>query len=145
MKDHKIRFAFAVSHSNILESKHFGDADKYLIYEFINSDFKLILEQINEFKSLDDETNHGSSEKGNSIIRLLKNNGVSVLVSRQFGKNIKMVNQHFVPVVIYSEKLLDVLPVLSKNMKWIADELDHNTNGYKLFTINKGVLKGTIE
>jgi predicted Fe-Mo cluster-binding NifX family protein len=145
MKETNMRFAFAVNQSNNFELKHFGDADKYLIYEFMNGEFKLILEEINNTKSIIEEANHGSKEKGNSIIRLLRDHKVSILVSRQFGKNIKMVNQYFIPIVIYNDNLLDVLSVLTKNMKWIVDELNNNKNGYKLFSINKGILKSNIK
>lgn len=145
MKETNIRFAFAVNHDDSFELKHFGDADKYLIYEFVDGDFKLILKELNSLKSIDDDSNHGSTEKGNSIIQLLKKNKVSVLVSRQFGRNIKMVNQYFVPVVIYNDSLPVVLSILVKKMKWINDELDNNVNGYKLFSISKGILKSSIK
>jgi len=56
-----------------------------------------------------------------------------------------MVNQHFVPVIIYNDNLPDVLSVLAKNMNWIVDELDCSTNGYKLFSINKGILKSSVK
>lgn len=145
MKDSKITFAFAVNHANNFEPKHFGDADKYLIYEFINGNFSLVSEQMNEFKTFDEESNHGSKEKGNSIIKLLKSNRVSVLVSQQFGRNIKMVNSHFVPIIIRDDKPEDVFGILAVHLKWLVDELEQNSNGYKLFTINKGIMKTSIQ
>lgn len=145
MIDNNIRFAFAVNDTNNFELKHFGDATKYLIYEFINGNFKLILEEINTLKSVDEESNHGSTKKGNSIINLLKKNNVKILVSRRFGQNIKMVNQHFIPVIIYNNNLPDVLSVLVKNIKWIIDELNNEVNSYKLFSIDKGILKSSIK
>ena len=33
------------------------------------------------------------------------------------------------------------LDVLVKNLHWIKDELDNNTNGFKLFIIKSGILK----
>jgi hypothetical protein len=36
-----IRFAFAVNLADVFEPKHFGDADKYLIYEWVNNEFIL--------------------------------------------------------------------------------------------------------
>lgn len=145
MKEPSIRFAIAVNHSNNFELKHFGEAYKYLIYELTDGEFKLIVEQQNEFKSINDETNHGSKEKGSSIIKLLKGNKVRVLVSRQFGRNMKMINRHFVPVVVHNDNLSQTRSVLIKNRKWIEDELDSRMNGYKLFAIDKGVLKRNIK
>lgn len=145
MKEDNIRFAFAVNETNKIELKHFGDADKYLIYEFMNGEFNLILEEVNEFKLTDEASKHGSEEKGNSIINLLQKHRVNVLVSKQFGRNIRMVHKYFVPVIIHNENLPNVQSILEKNMKWIIDELDCSKNGYKLFSINKGIMKSSIK
>jgi predicted Fe-Mo cluster-binding NifX family protein len=140
----KIRFAFAVNRINNFEAKHFGDADKYLIYEFSGNEFVFVREQINEFKTADENAAHGSKEKGTLIIELLKESGVNVLVSRQFGRNIKMVNSHFIPVIIHNTEPVNVLSILSLNMRWLVDELELNPERYKLFNINKGILKSSI-
>jgi predicted Fe-Mo cluster-binding NifX family protein len=140
-----IKFAFAVNQSNLFEAMHFGDADKYMLYEWINQKIIPCGELINHYKTIDEEQEHGSKTKGEAIIKMFKENGVQVLVSKQFGKNIKMVNQYFIPVVIYNDNLPDILSILVKNMKWIVDELDNNINGYKLFSINKGILKSSVK
>lgn len=142
---HKIRFAFAVNQINNFEAKHFGDADKYLIYEFNANEFIFQLEQINEFKSFDETTAHGSKEKGISIIKLLKENGVDVLVSKQFGRNIKMVNKHFIPVIINNDSPADVLSILAQHMSWLNDELELQPEYFRLFTISKGVMKSSVD
>ena len=33
-----LRFAFAVNNDNLFQKKHFGDADKYLIYRYNSSE-----------------------------------------------------------------------------------------------------------
>ena len=134
-------FAFAVNEANQFEKKHFGDADKYLIYKQDDEGIKLFSEEINKFKSLDEEVEHGSKKKGEAIIQFLKERNVNVLVSRQFGKNINRVNNHFIPVKISVDQPDEILDVLVKNLHWIKDELDNNTNGFKLFIIKSGILK----
>jgi len=84
-------------------------------------------------------------KKGRAIIELLKNSGVKVLVSKQFGKNIQMVNRHFIPVIVYTQKLNEVIPLLKKHMKWVEDELSHKPEEFKLFTMKNGVLKTIIK
>jgi len=140
----KLRFAFAVNKANKFEKKHFGDADKYLIYEQVDDEMVLIVEEINNFKLLDEEYIHGSKRKGDAIIKLLKEKEVNVLVSMQFGKNIKMVNEYFIPVIIHSEKPEDAIKILSKHLHWIKDEWINNSFDYKLFTIKSGILKSSI-
>ena len=134
-------FAFAVNKANHFEKKHFGDADKYLIYKQDGDEIKLFSEEINIFKTFDKEVEHGSKKKGDAIIQFLKAKDVNVLVSRQFGKNINRVNNHFIPVKISVDQPDEILDVLAKNLHWIKDELNNNTNGYKLFIIKSGILK----
>jgi predicted Fe-Mo cluster-binding NifX family protein len=144
MNDSRIIFAFAVNDSNQFEAKHFGDVDKYLIYEYCNESFSLLCHQINKYKSLDEKQVHGSKRKGDSIIKLLKKKNVQVLVSPQFGRNITMINKHFIPVAIHNGNSDTIFKILLKNIKWIADELEINPPEYRLFSINPGALKTTI-
>lgn len=80
-----------------------------------------------------------------AIIDLLKGLNVKVLVSRQFGKNVQMVNRHFIPVIVNSEKPDDIIPMLKKHMKWIEDELNNRPEEFILFTLKNGVLKTIIK
>lgn len=136
IKKHNIRFAFAVNRTNKFEDKHFDDVDKYLIYEYDNDVFTLISVQINKFKNLDEETNLASKEKGKSIIETLKNNDVKVLVSRQFGGNIKMLTHNFIPIAIHNHDSENVFDMLLTHMKWISDELEIHPPKYSLFSIS---------
>ncbi|MDX9881623.1 MAG: NifB/NifX family molybdenum-iron cluster-binding protein [Prolixibacteraceae bacterium] len=140
-----IRFAFAVNHYGNFEARHFGDADKYLIYEWSNGELVILKEVLNSFKNHDENPVHGLRQKGLGIINLLKDQNVNVLVSKQFGKNIQMVNQYFVPVIVSAETRHEAVPVLTKHIKWIEDELNNKPKEFKLFAIRKGVLKTTIK
>lgn len=140
----KLRFAFAVNHADEFEEKHFGDADKYLIYELsLDSDkLNFVKEELNKFKLVDEK--HGSTKKGLAITQFLKEQGVNVLVSRQFGINIKMVNNHFVPIIIFKEQPQEVLEIILKHIKWIQDEFIESKKEYKVFRINEGILKYSL-
>ena len=139
-----IKFAFAVNHSNVFEPKHFGDADKYVIYEYQNESLILSQEIENKYKNLDEEVEHGSKKKGQSIINMLKEHKVAILVSRQFGKNIRMINQHFIPVIIKEDSPETVLEILQKHINWIIDEISNKPKEYKLFTIKNSIMKSAI-
>ena len=138
-------FAFAVSTDNQFEKKHFGDADKYIIYKQDDDGIKLFSEELNIFKTLDEEIEHGSKKKGESIIQFLKGKNVNVIVSRQFGKNINRVNKHFIPVKISIEQPDEVFKILDKHTHWIEDEWTNKTPGFSLFTIKSGILKSSIK
>ena len=141
----KIRFALAVNMQNRFEKKHFGVADKFVIYEWLGDDFILISELPNKFKSNGEPHVHGSKKKGVEIINFLQQAGVKVLVSMQFGKNIQLVNKHFTLVKTSSETDSNVLELLSKYMKWIEDELLSEPENYKLFDIRNGVVKSSVK
>ena len=113
------KVAFAVNRNNEFEKKHFGDAHKYVIYQWQDSKFTYQTELINQSKNLDESNEHGSKIKGNSIISVLNKNEANILVSRQYGKNIKMVNKYFVPVIISVDTIDEVIHILLQNMNWI--------------------------
>jgi len=138
-------FAFAVNEANQFEKKHFGDADKYVIYKQDGDEIKLFSEERNKFKSLDEEVEHGSKKKGEAIIQFLKEKNVNVLVSRQFGRNINIVNNHFIPIKISVEQPDKVLKILGKHLHWITDELNNKSDEFKLFIIKSGILKMPVK
>jgi len=144
METNYLRFALAVNHAGHFEAKNFGDADKYLIYEMSKNGLIFLKEEINRYKNLDEEIEHGSIRKGRAIMDLLSGIGVNVLISRQFGKNIQIVNRLFIPVIVYSEEPTEVLNTLVKHIKWIEDELKNNSKAYRLFTVKKGIIKKSV-
>jgi predicted Fe-Mo cluster-binding NifX family protein len=142
-----LKFAFAVNTENLFERRHFGDADKYLFYGQQDGELAFLSETPNRFRDMDEEVEHGSKRKGKAIIEFLKEKGVHVLVSKQFGKNLKLVNEHFIPVIIDREieEVDEVLKILYKHVHWFEDEWINEKHGYKLFIIKAGVLKSAIE
>lgn len=136
-----IQVAFAVSNNNKFEEKHFGDADKYLIYQWQGEQFLYQTELINQLKNPDESNEHGSKLKGNNIISFLKDKDVNILVSKQFGKNIKMVNKHFIPVVIASDTVNNACKVLIKNMEWLVERLQKEQDNHKLIDLRTGSVK----
>lgn len=141
----KLVFAFAVNKENKFEKRHFGDADKFLIYKQENDKIILISEENNIFKLMDEEHEHGSKKKGQAIINFLQEKSVNVLVSMQFGKNIKLINKAFIPVKISEEYPDKIIKTLAKHLHWIKDEWDRNESNHKLFIINSGILKVSID
>lgn len=141
-----LKFAFAVNSAGIFEEKHFGDADQFFIYK-LDDNNQLVFDKTikNEFKNADKGDAHGSMKKASDIINLLKENKVAVMVSTQFGKNIKRINEHFIPIIIYSESIDDTIKAINKHIHWIKEEWEGSLYDYKLFTIKSGILKSVIK
>lgn len=131
----KVKVAFAVSNKNEFEAKHFGDADKYLVYQWDDEKLTNELELINHSKEMDESGVHGSNLKGNSIIAMLKEQGVEVLVSKQFGKNIKMVNKYFVPVLISTSSVEEACRILLRNSNELEENLQKDKDSYKVHNL----------
>ncbi len=140
-----MKFAFAVNTQNRFKKSHFGDADKYLLYEVVSNELKLVAEEENIFKSVDEEKEHGSQTKGNAIVQFLAERNVKAIVALQFGKNIKMVNEHFIPIIIQENDPENAKEVIGKHLHWIRDEWEHKSNKYNLFMIKNGILKSKIK
>jgi len=136
-----LRFAFAVNTVGDFQEKHFGDADKYIIYEHDSKELVFVDEIENIKKDIDENKEHGSSKKGNEIINFLKGFEVKVLVSMQFGKNIKMIDKHFVPIIVSHPNLKEAIRVIEENTNYIQKEINSKHSDYMLFRINNGVLK----
>jgi predicted Fe-Mo cluster-binding NifX family protein len=145
MKKDTLRLACAVNSSGGFEEKHFSKADRFLIYEWIDDEFIFIKEEINTYKRSDEEPGNVSADDCVSISDLLKVSDVSVLVSKQFGKSIHMVNHMFIPVVVSSASMNEVISILKKHIRWIKDELIGNTSEFKLFIIKNGILKTSVQ
>ncbi len=143
--DKNLRFAFAVNDDRQFEKRHFGDADQYLIYEYHDDGMHFIAAEKNTFRNLDEEQEHGSKRKGKAIIDFLKSKGVNVLVSMQFGRNIKLVNQHFIPVIISAETPDEVLNILQHHIRWIEEEWERKRANHMLFIIKAGILKTAVD
>lgn len=89
----------------------------------VNNEIIFSKELTNKYKDYDENKNHGSKKKGFAIVEYLKENGINVLVSKQFGKKIQIVNHHFVPVLVSGDTPKDVIPILQQNIEAITEEL----------------------
>ncbi len=79
-------------------SCHFGDAEKFYIYE-IKKDQISLLEIIDNRTEPEDSNKHADPKKAKGITALLKKKHVQVVMARFYGPNIKRIVQHFVPVI----------------------------------------------
>ena len=141
----EINIAFALSQNGAFEKKHFGDADKYQIYHLFNETFKLLHEEMNPFKLMDESSSHGTEKKAGNIIDFLDQKNVSVVVSRKFGANIKHIVKHFIPVEVSEETPVKVQTILLKHMRWLHEELNNEPDQFNKFVINEGILKLAIQ
>ena len=140
-----INFALALNKNDLFEKNNFGEAEKFVIYQYDGNKMSRIYDLKNPFKTVAMETKEDVKRKGEGIIKFLKEHKVSVIASGQFGENIRMINKYFIPVIIFGEKPQQVIDLLFKYIHWVQDELHNQSKRYKLFTIKNGILKTTID
>jgi len=139
-----LRFAFAINNENQFEKQFFGNADKFVIYELISGKLQKVFEIENECKNETFNNTGIDEKKAENITKKLIANDIKVIVSRQFGQNIKLVNEYFIPVKICSGNPEEAIQVISNHIHWIEDELHNFRSEYKLFIIKSGILKMSI-
>ncbi len=115
--------AFSTNDGETFIDKHSGDARYFDLYKVSKTEIRFLKRVINPPK---EEKLHADPEKARGIARLLRNDGVKVLVSKVFGPNIKRIRKNFVCIMMntpVSKSLKTIqlnLPVIWK--EWEAGE-----------------------
>ncbi|MGM0499323.1 MAG: NifB/NifX family molybdenum-iron cluster-binding protein [Bacillota bacterium] len=117
----KLKVALATNDGKKFIDEHFGEADKYYIYEFDTYNYKY-LKSI-ENNSIED-IKHAAPKKAKSIIKILKKEGVQVVCNLAFGANINRVKKKLVPVITSKVYLNDGLEELIANYNQIIQLLN---------------------
>jgi|SRR6056297_1696349 len=115
--------ACATDEGQRLIDRHFGDAGRYDLYELKSDSVTFLRSVVNtapEEKA--HEESHGDPEKAQNIGGLLRPFGVQVLVSGQFGQNLKRVKRSFVPVIVRKFEIAEVLQLLQINFDEIQKQ-----------------------
>ena len=140
------KFAFALGSNGLFINRHFGDSSVFRLYrKEENGALVFEAELENPFKEFDESQSHGSKTKGQGIVEFLKSHGVEAIVSRQFGPNIKIVHRHFIPIKTRVETPEEVLMLIEKNMKWIAEEWNSHSESYRMFVLKNGIVKMVVD
>ncbi|MFW6381770.1 MAG: NifB/NifX family molybdenum-iron cluster-binding protein [Bacillota bacterium] len=110
--------AFATDDGQQVIERHFGDACFYEIYRLTPAGSEYLNRVDN---TSGEERQHADPRKARSVVSLLKEQGVKVGVSHQFGPNLKRVKKHFVPVIIQETSIKKALIQLQQNFNQIQE------------------------
>ncbi|MCB0568567.1 MAG: hypothetical protein KDC66_02335 [Phaeodactylibacter sp.] len=149
-----MKFAFAVSAENTFENQHFGDADKFLLFEWADGAFTLLGEEPNPFKGQHGHHGgqvhhhpngqhghgHGQHKKAALVTAFFQERGVQALVSRQFGHNIREVCRSFVPILVSESAVDAVCQRLEEHIEGIAAEAGRDTEKHLVLRALEGEL-----
>jgi len=107
-------FACASDDGKNFVSRHFGDAQQYVLYEWSNDKFTYVRTITN---TSEEEEGHADPKKAKSIMNLLLKANVSVGVNKNFGPNIKRVKEKLLPVLVSSDDIEEGLEVISNHIE----------------------------
>ena len=113
-----IKIAIAINENNEIQQDHFGEAYQFKIYD-LNTNAVITLETIDNPMRNFDKNTHGNAKKGQQIVQLLKENKVDAVISKEFGKNIKIINQNFVPIITKKSMIKETL----LNVRGLIEEI----------------------
>ncbi|MHA1912678.1 MAG: NifB/NifX family molybdenum-iron cluster-binding protein [Candidatus Kariarchaeaceae archaeon] len=119
------KLAIATSDEKELITDHFGEAEKYMIYELKDDKFIYLKTIKNESIEEEHDDDHGDPEKAKSVNQLLSPHGIKIVSSIYFGPNIKRMKKNFLPVKVRKITTIDqALDLLSQNLEVIKSEFN---------------------
>lgn len=112
--------AFATDDGQTFMDRHFGDANRYDIYEINNAGFSFIKTIENSIG--EEEEIHADPYKAKGIARLLKQDQVKCLISKKFGANINKMKKKFVCILMNDKQIPDSIKTIQQNLSKIIHE-----------------------
>lgn len=130
--------AFGTDDGVHFTNRHFGDSNRFDIYELSDNEIKFIKQIDNN--SIE-ETTHADPKKAKSIAKLLEEQRVTVVFSKQFGPNIKRIKNNFVCIKVENDDLESIKTLAIENINtidkmWNDDNRGFITQTKNLFKIN---------
>ncbi len=119
----EIIIACATDNELHFPDKHSGEAAGFMIYRISKDEVEFITRIDN---TSPEERMHGDPQKAKGVIGLLKKEGVDVLVSKQYGKNLKRIKEKVVPVIIRTDEIKNGIDLCIENIDILRRELEKN-------------------
>jgi len=126
-----LRIAFAVNEMKMLPHSHFGDASCFEIFQWQNNELNYVETVRNDTLKKEKEHDHGDGQKGYAMVDLLLQHRVNVLVSRQFGKNITIIQKHFLPILVNNDSLEEAKSIVALQFSAVKASLLNTSTAYK--------------
>ncbi|MGQ4894102.1 MAG: NifB/NifX family molybdenum-iron cluster-binding protein [Candidatus Njordarchaeia archaeon] len=127
----KIKVAFGLDEGGNLANKHYGDSDKFAIYEFSeDGTYRFIENRENKARDLE-EHQHGDPRKFQAVISQL--NDVDVIAGYWFGPNFVRIkkNSDKLPILTKTRSLKEAITKISKNFENIWQDLSEKRSKIK--------------
>ena len=114
-----------INKKNGLNSKHFGDSEKFRFYKISEGNAELYNEILNSNKDIDETSLHGSENKKKSILELIGKD-IDVIISGEKSPNFIKINKEtkILPIIseIFDEE--KIVSYLIQNHSKILDILE---------------------
>jgi predicted Fe-Mo cluster-binding NifX family protein len=119
-----IRAAIATDDGFNCNTRHFGDARFYEIYDIGENGAQFVSRLDNTVDLIEEESPHGDPRKASGIGGLLKQQQVNTAVSKVFGPNIKRLILQYACVITAADTIPEVLEILVREQSRIRAEIE---------------------
>jgi len=119
----KYKVAFASNDGESFNIEHFGDSNYYHIYDINQDEAKFVKTIVNNTREIVEEV-HADPKKAKGVSKMLKDEGVQIVVSGVFGPNIKRINKQFVCLIFRDTSLSESIDTIKENYSQIKAEWD---------------------
>lgn len=114
--------AFATDNGTDFIDRHFGDAEKYLLFRISSSSAEYMETIENTVDEEEDETEHGDLKKAGGISALLKQKGVQMTVAPIYGPNLKRIKRKFISIIVKETSITAALTLTQNHFDKIIAE-----------------------
>jgi predicted Fe-Mo cluster-binding NifX family protein len=121
--------ACATEDSEHFSNVHFGDAERYEIYE-VDCESRRHVEMLENItvQCIENDEVHGDPVKAKHVMMLMKEKGVQVLMNRRFGPNIQRIKIRFLPVITGKSTIIEGLRQIADNYERLEEEFGRGTD-----------------
>ena len=116
----ELLIAFATDDGETFHDGHFGMAEYFQVYRFLDDDVELVEQRENVKFQGDESIKHGDPAKARATSSVLE--GVDVLVSRKFGPNITRLLERFVCVIARTDSIQDAVAMVRGRLDEVIEE-----------------------
>lgn len=135
--------AFATNDHNTIVETHFGDAKQYDVYQVDREQVQFIDTVLNTEKSdHHDHKHHQHGNKADRILLALSTYHVEALVNKAFGKNVVVIANHVLPIVIRMDSIEMCITAIQRHFDLIQTELANDMKSF--IAISNDAVEATV-
>ena len=135
MTTNTIKIALTTDDGISFSSKHFGSAERYIVFSYNG---KNLIKESDIINNTEEEKEDGDPEKAKSVGQILKQQNVTIVTARRFGPNIIRIQKQFLPIITDSFLIDDGIQAIKNQWQYIIEAHNNNKQQHLLLKTKDG-------